>query len=95
MYKIINITDRNGIIKQSPIDELKLTHPNLLGDFIYYDYMMSSIINGSESRCCFEWADDSGKMLRTSPVKSVSECDGIIEVVTMNSVYTFEKVEEK
>ena len=43
--------------------------------------------------CYFEWADNSGKMLRTSLVKSVSEYDITIKVATRNSVYLFEKVE--
>ena len=43
--------------------------------------------------CYFEWADNSGKMLRTSWVESVSEYDITIKVATRNSVYLFEKVE--
>ena len=92
MHKITNVTDRQGVVKQEFIDDMKSAHGDeLLGDFIYYDYMKSNIEN--KPCCCFEWADNSGKMLRTSWVESVSEYDAIIKIATRNSVYLFEKVE--
>ena len=94
MYKITNITDRQGVVKQEFINDMKSAHGDeLLGDFIYYDYMKSNIEH--KPSCCFEWADDSGKMMRTSEVESVTEYDNIIKIATRNSVYTFEKVKEK
>ena len=92
MYKIISVTDKSWNIKQDFIDDMKAKHgEELLGDFIYYEHMKNNIEN--KPSCCFEWADNSGKMLRTSYVESVSEYDNIIKVATRNSVYVFEKVE--
>jgi hypothetical protein len=93
MYKITNVTDRKGVVKQEFFDDMKAKHGDeLLGDFIYYDYMKSNI--EYKPSCCFEWADDSGKMMRTSYVESVTEHDNIIKITTRNSVYEFEKVED-
>ena len=92
MYKVISVTDKSGNIKQDFIDDMKAKHgEELLGDFIYYEHMKNNIEN--KPSCCFEWADNSGKMLRTSYVESVTEYDNIIKVATRNSVYVFEKVE--
>ena len=94
MYKITNVTDKQGVVKKEFINDMKSKHGDeLLGDFIYYDYMKSNIEH--KPSCCFEWADDSGKMMRTSYVESVTEYDNIIKITTRNSVYEFEKVEEK
>ena len=94
MHKITNVTDRKGVVKQEFIDDMKSKHGDeLLGDFVYYDYMKSNIER--KPSCCFEWADDSGKMMRTSYVESVEEYNNTIKITTRNSVYEFEKVEEK
>jgi hypothetical protein len=93
MHKITNVTDRQGVVKQEFINDMKAKHGDeLLGDFIYYDYMKSNIEH--KPSCCFEWADNSGKMMRTSYVESVTEHDNIIKITTRNSVYEFEKVED-
>ena len=92
MYKIINITDKYVYTKQDFIDEMKMKHgEELLGDFVHYEYMKNNL--EYKPSCCFEWADNSGKMLRTSYVESVSEYDNIIKIATRNSIYWFEKVE--
>ena len=94
MYKITNVTDRQGVIKQEFIKDMKLAHGDeLLGDFVDYQCMKfwSDADNGIS--CYFEWADDSGKMLRTSRVESVTEYNDDIKITTRNSVYEFEKVE--
>ena len=92
MYKITSVTDKSGNIKQNFIDDMKAKHgEELLGDFIYYEHMKSNL---EHKPCCyFEWADNSGKMLRTSCVESISEYDNIIKIATENSVYVFEMVE--
>lgn len=40
------------------------------------------------------YIDEGGKVLRTSRVRHVGESDGLIQVTTQNSVYTFRKLEE-
>ena len=91
MYKIISITDHSDNDKSASIRQ---SHPQLLGDFYYLDMLKSGVANGTQPHCCFMWADDSDKMMGTSRVQSMSEWDNKIKVVTENSVYTFEKVEE-
>lgn len=90
MYKIISITDHSNNDKSASIRQ---SHPQLLGDFYYLDMLKSGVSNGIEPHCCFMWADDSDKMMRTSRVQSMSEWDNKIKVVTENSVYIFERVE--
>ena len=91
MYKIISITDKQGVDKSH---YATLDHPQLLGDFYYLDMLKSGVANGNEPCCYFIWADDTDKMMRTSRVESITEYNNIVKIVTMNSVYTFEKVEE-
>ena len=91
MYKIISITDKQGVDKSEPHRQ---SHPQLLGEFYYLDMLKSGVTNGYEPHCYFIWADDSNKMMRTSRVESITEYNNIVKIVTMNSVYTFEKVEE-
>ena len=94
MYKITSVTDKSGNIKQDFIDNMKLKHgEELRGDFYYLYMLKSGVANGTSPHCCFIWADDSDKMMRTSRVQSMSEWDEKIKIVTMNSVYVFEKVE--
>ena len=89
MYKIIQITDKQGIPKSH---YATLDHPQLLGDFYYLDMLKSGVTNGYEPHCCFIWADNPDKMMRTSRVQSMSEWDDKIKIVTMNSMYVFERV---
>lgn len=92
MYKIISVTDKSGNVKLEFINDMKSKHGDeLLGDFVYYEHMKNNLEN--KPCCCFEWADNSGKMLRTSWVESMSEWDNKVKIATMNSVYVFEKVE--
>ena len=90
MYKIISITDKQGNDKS---DSYRQSHPQLLGDFYYLDILKSGVANGTQPSCCFIWADDTDKMMRTSRVQSMSEWDGKIKIVTENSCYVFERVE--
>ena len=92
MYKITSVTDKEGSVKQEFIDDMKAKHgEELLGDFICYEHMKNNL--EYKPHCCFIWADNSGKMMRTSYVESVTEYDNIIKIATENSVYVFEKVE--
>ena len=91
MYKIVSVTDKHKNIKQDFIDEMKIKHgEELLGDFVHYEYMKNNI--EYKPSCCFEWDDNSGKMLRTSRVQNISEGDDKIKIVTENSCYVFERV---
>ena len=89
MYKIISITDKQGVDKSEPHRQ---SHPQLLGEFENLNLLKGEIANGTEPHCYFIWADDSNKMLRTSRVQSMSEWDDKIKIVTMNSCYVFERV---
>lgn len=92
MYKITNVTDKQGIVKQDFIDLMKSRHgDDLLGDFIYYDYIK---LNIDSNPCCqFKWGDDSGHMMLTSRVQQIDENydRSVICIVTENSIYTFKK----
>ena len=90
MYKIISITDSQGVDKSH---YATLDHPQLLGEFENLNLLKDEIANGTQPRCCFIWADDSNKMMRTSRVQSISEWDDKIKIVTENSCYVFERVE--
>ena len=89
MYKIISITDSQGNDKSH---STRQSHPELLGDFYYLDMLKSGVSNGYEPHCYFIWADNPDKRMRTSRVQSISEWDDKIKIVTMNSVYVFERV---
>ena len=91
MYKIISIIDNLGIQKPH---YATLDHPQLLGEFENLNLLKGEITNGNQPCCYFIWADDTDKMMRTSRVESITEYNNIVKIVTMNSVYTFEKVEE-
>ena len=88
MYKITNITDREGNVKKEFINELKATHPELVGKILNKEVLKSDLFMGCLH---FEWADDSNKMLKTSMVIDYVEDNDKIIVTTINSVYTFEK----
>ena len=90
MYKIISITDHSLSDKSEPHRQ---SHPQLLGEFENLNLLKGEISNGNQPCCCFIWADDSNKMMRTSRVQSMSEWDDKIKIVTMNSCYVFERVE--
>lgn len=88
MYRIVNITDREGNVKQEFINELKVIHPELVGKILNKEVLKSDLFM---SCLHFEWADDSNKMLKTSMVIDYVEDNDKIIVTTINSVYTFEK----
>lgn len=84
MYKIINVTDREGNVKEEFMKEMAAAHPKMSGQLLY---PLSSV------RClCLVWTDRSDKMLRTSTILDYSEQDNLIIVTTMNSIYTLEKI---
>ena len=88
MYRITNVTDKEGNVKQEFIDELKVVHPKLVGKILNKEVLKSDLFMGC---LLFEWADDSNKMLKTSMVIDYVEDNDKIIVTTINSVYTFEK----
>ena len=90
MYKIISITDKQGVDKS---DITRQSHPQLLGEFENLNLLKGEITNGNQPCCYFIWADDTDKMMRTSRVESMSEWDDKIKIVTENSCYLFERVE--
>lgn len=91
MYRITNVTDREGNIKQEFIDEMKVTHPKLVGKIRNKAVLKSNLFIDC---LYFDWTDDSNKVLRTSMVMDYIEDGDKIVVTTMNSIYTFEKAEE-
>ena len=87
MYRITNVTDRAGNVKQESIAQLKEDHPDLVGEIIYKENCEIY-----KDRLRFEWADDSNRMLLTSTVLDYAEDEDKVVVTTMNSIYTFESV---
>lgn len=85
LYRIVNITDREGNIKQDCIDEIKSTHPNMSGTIINKGLLKAHICMD------FMWDDSSGKMLETSSVEEYVEDGDKVKVVTRNSIYYLEK----
>ena len=85
MYKITNVTDREGNIKVEFMESLKNEHPEMNGYFLYPLH--------TATRLCFIWADKSDKMLRTSPVDKYKEVNGVLKVKTQNSIYTLERMD--
>ena len=90
MYKVISITDH---LNNEKSHYATLSHPQLLGEFEDLNFLKDEVANGTQPSCCFIWADDTDKMMKTSSVQSMSEWDNKIKIVTMNSCYTFERVE--
>lgn len=86
MYKITKVTDKEGNLKISSIEQIKDICPEMTGEILYGDL-------GQQvgSRFCFLWSGDSGRMMRTSPIESISETDKIIHVSTMITEYWLEK----
>lgn len=86
MYKITNVTDRDGNVKEVFMQKMKQSHPSMCGELLFSGWMEIG------SRLCLVWDDNSNKMLRTSPiVDDVIREEGKIIVTTMNSIYTLEK----
>lgn len=89
MYRIINVTDKDGNAKQNLLDELRVKHPKLCGEILHKELLAS---NTFMTCLCFIWADDPDRMLRTSMVLDYIEKGNRIIATTMNSIYTFEKM---
>ena len=88
MYRITNVTDRCGVVKQEFIDKMKEKHPNLKGKILNKANLKGNIFLDCMR---FEWADDSGLMLRTSLVTEFKEDGDVITITTLNSIYTLER----
>lgn len=89
MYKITSIKDKSGIEKVDFYNEMQSVHPSMGGEILYPE------LTRVGSNFCLLWDDDSDRMLRTSTIEEYINNGDSIEVVTRNSVYTLEKVENK
>ena len=85
-YKISNVTDRAGNVREEFMAELKAVHPDMSG-VLLYPISKKSV---EMIPLCFVWADQSDKMLRTSTIMGYREVGNIITVTTRNSIYTLE-----
>ena len=85
IYRIVNITDREGNVKQDFIDELQLIHTELVGEILYSELIKAGC------HFCFVWNDDTGKMLRTSTIEDYFNNKDTVKVVTRNSIYYLKK----
>ena len=85
IYRIVNITDREGNVKQDFIEELHLIHPELVGEILHPELVK---VGG---HFCFAWNDDTGKMLRTSTIEDCFNNKDTVKVVTRNSIYYLKK----
>ena len=96
MYKLISCTDKNGVEKVEFMNELKVKHPNMSGEFISLDALCQFVIANIPSVCIFAWNGDINKILRTSRVEYIigQLGDDKIAISTMNSIYEFVRVEE-
>ena len=92
MYRITNVTDRCGVVKQEFINKMKEKYPNLKGKILNKANLKGNIFLDCMR---FEWADDSGLIMRTSLVTKCEEKDDVIKVTTLNSIYTLKREENK
>ena len=90
MYKVINVTDRDGNVKEEFMKELKAEHPDMCGVLLYP--INKNLVNTFLTRLCLVWTDNSDRMLRTSSILDYSEQDNLIILTTVNSIYTLEKI---
>ena len=87
MYKLISITDKQGVEKVEFMNELKANHPNMMGELEIKEMIDEVFL--------FYWDDDSGKMLKSSEIEKYEEIDGEeCRITTMNNIYEFVRVEE-
>lgn len=91
MYRIVNITDREGNVKEEFINKLKIIHPELVGKILNKDIFKTKTWDLFMTCLKFEWTDNTHKMLVTSIVTDYVEYGDKIMVTTMNSIYTFKK----
>ncbi len=87
MYKVTNVTDRNGNIKHDAIAEIKELSPDMTGTILYPEFMKP------DNRFCFLWSGDSGRMMRTSLIEVVDENGDVLHITTKNTEYWLEKME--
>lgn len=85
MYRIVNITDREGNVKWDFINDLESVHPNLCGEIMCPELIQTG------GHFYFVWEDNSCKILRTSAVEAYENNGDTAKVVTKNSVYYLEK----
>lgn len=90
MYKIINVTDRDGNVKEEFMKELAAAHPEMSGVLLYP--INKNLVNTFLMSLCLVWTDNSDRMLRTSSILDYSEQDNLIILTTVNSIYTLEKI---
>ena len=81
MYRMIKAESKEGTNK---LDEIKLIH-SLEGWFWNMPYIGMPFY--------FEYADNSGKMMRSSTVQSITNVNGQIRITTRNSEYWFEEID--
>ena len=91
MYKIINVTDRDGNVKEEFMKELETNHPEMAGQLLY---PITKDLKGL-IRMCFVWTDNSDTVLSTSIVEDYQETKELLKVITENSIYTLEKINKR
>jgi hypothetical protein len=82
MYTIIKACGKDNSDKLKTIAEKH----SLDGDFYFIPTVGSVFL--------FEYNDDSGKIMRSSTIESIVTVNNQIRIITRNSEYWFEKVEE-
>ncbi|MEY8352511.1 hypothetical protein AALB39_04050 [Lachnospiraceae bacterium 54-53] len=87
MYKVTNVTDRNGNVKHEAIKEIMELCADMTGEILYPEFMKPG------NRFCFLWSGDSGRMMRTSLIDDFVEDGNVLHVTTMNTEYWLEKEE--
>ena len=86
IYRIVNITDREGNDKTDFFNEVKSIHPNMSGEILYPE------LTKVGTCFCLLWDDDTDKMLRTSTIENYQNDGDKVEVVTRNSIYVLERI---
>lgn len=81
MYRIIKAQSKDGTDK---LESIKVTH-SLEGYFWSMPFVGAPFY--------FEYDDNSGKMMRSSIIQSITTVNSQIRITTMNSEYWFEEVE--
>jgi hypothetical protein len=86
-FKVVNITDRDGVAKTSDIH----------GETLDREVMVWALVEGRSGM--LHYLDDDSVYLRTSTVESISEAVNVftnelmtLHVVTRNTIYTLEKI---
>ena len=82
MYRLVKYVGKDGTDKLARVAEMH----SLEGSFYQTPYIGTSIY--------FIYNDLSGKMLASSTIEAMQTADNRLEIVTRNSIFVFEKVEE-